>query len=153
MLLPTAQPGADGTSQQRLCRNRQRGGAGSLVSAPPLGCRSMGAAPQAQDTVITQSGLQLTLMKWPGGGWPPATRPPSPKGFPRAPASIGCSAEVVRDQTRDKLGKDKEIPRLLYLFVSLIAIFAYLWWCIKYFSIFGLTGFVLWGRFPRALQR
>lgn len=46
-------------------------------------------------------------------------------GFPRAPAS-GCPSEVVRDQTRDKLGKEKEeIPRPLYLFVILIAIFAY----------------------------
>lgn len=46
-------------------------------------------------------------------------------GFPRAPAS-GCPSEVVRDQTRDKLGKDKEeIPRPLYLFVRLSAIFAY----------------------------
>lgn len=46
-------------------------------------------------------------------------------GFPRAPAS-GCPSEVVRDQTRDKLGKDEEeIPRPLYLFVSLSAIFAY----------------------------
>lgn len=46
-------------------------------------------------------------------------------GFPRAPAS-GCPSEVVRDQTRDKLGKDKEeIPWSLYLFVSLSAIFAY----------------------------
>lgn len=37
-----------------------------------------------------------------------------------------CPSEVVRDQTRDKLGKDEEeIPQPLYLFVSLIAIFAY----------------------------
>lgn len=37
-------------------------------------------------------------------------------GFPRAPAS-GCPSEVVRDHTRDKLGKDKgEIPQpLIYL--------------------------------------
>lgn len=46
-------------------------------------------------------------------------------GFPRAAAS-GCPSEVVRDHTRDKLGKDKgEIPHPLYLFVSLSAIFTY----------------------------
>lgn len=46
------------------------------------------------------------------------------RGFPRAPAS-GCPSEVVRDQTRDKLRKDKEeIPQPLYLFVSSSAIFA-----------------------------
>lgn len=45
-------------------------------------------------------------------------------GFPQAPAS-GCPSEVVRDHTRDRLGKDKEeIPQPLYLFVSLSAIFA-----------------------------
>lgn len=27
-----------------------------------------------------------------------------------------------------------------------------MWWCIKYFTIFGLTGLVLWGRFARASE-
>lgn len=33
-------------------------------------------------------------------------------GFPRAPAS-GCSSEVIRDHTRDKLGGDS--PALLFI--------------------------------------
>lgn len=27
-----------------------------------------------------------------------------------------------------------------------------MWWCIRYFTIFGVTGLVLWGRFSRALE-
>lgn len=32
-------------------------------------------------------------------------------------------------------------------------LFLPVWWCIRYFTIFGLTGLVLWGRFSRALER
>ena len=78
-------------------------------------------------------------------------------GCPGAPAA-GCPSEVVRDQTRDKLGKGKEeIPQPLYLFVSLIAIFAYVvvykvfhniwsYWLGSLGEAFGGTGAVTSGR-------
>lgn len=101
-----------------------------------LVCRSVGAARWAQD-VLSHI-------------WVP------PEHSEVAGAEVGPvlgSPGTGRLQTRDTLGKGKEdVPQPLYLFVSLIAIFAYMWWCIKYFTIFGLTGFVLWGRCPRASQ-
>lgn len=101
-----------------------------------LGCRSVGAARWARD-VLSHIWVPSQRSEVAGTEVGPLLGPPG----------------VGRVQTRDTLGKGKEdVPQPLYLFVSLIAIFASMWWCIKYFTIFGLTGFVLWGRCPRASQ-
>lgn len=105
----------------------QQGKARSPVSPPLLVCRSVGAAPQTGPTVSTGRAITCVIWvsaqrctQWPGGVWTPTVSSLSEigTGFPRA-LPTACPSEVVRDQTRDKLGKDKEeIPQPLYLFVS-----------------------------------
>lgn len=136
MLVPKDQPGADGTSWLSVeavwslcCR--------AVPKCVPtrLGVQVHGSySPNRTNYSVNRTcyhtrhlGFISTLYKVARRGFGHQPCPPSKigTGFPRAPAS-GCPSEVVRDQTRDKLGKDKEeIPQPLYLFVSLSAIFAY----------------------------
>lgn len=106
----------------RLCGHSVAG----LRAEAPLGCRSMGAAPnqdhpQCQQDICVLVGFSSALCKE-GLHSLASSLSKTSTGFPRARAS-GCPPEVVRDHTRDKLGKDEgEIPHPLYLFVSLSAI-------------------------------
>lgn len=82
--------------------------------------------PQCQQDMLLCApvGFSSTLCKRPGGVGLTHFLPLQNQH--RLPQGTSCPSEVVRDHTRDKLGKDKgEIPQPLYLFVSLSAIFTY----------------------------
>lgn len=92
----------------------------------------MGAAPKwdhpqcQQDMLLcAHVGFSSALCKGPGGAGLTHFLSKISTGFPRAPAS-GCPSEVVREHTRDKLGKDKGGDSPAPLFICKFKCYFYL---------------------------